>query len=157
VRLLRQAAGALIALVILFEEWGWDALHDVLALVGRLPPLAWLERRIAALPPYAALAVFAIPALALLPVKLVAVWLIAGGHALAGLLAIVVAKVVGTAVVARLFALTRPALMRMAWFARLHARWLVWKNGLLAQVRASAPWRAAAAMRRRWQRAWQRR
>jgi len=148
-RWLRRAVGLVVALVILFEEWGWDALQALAERIGRLPPLAWLERRIAALPPYAALAVFFVPALALLPVKIGALWLIGRGHALLGLAVIVAAKVAGTAVLARLFALTRPALMRLAWFARWHARWTAWKDALLAQVRASSAWRQAREMRRR--------
>jgi hypothetical protein len=146
-RFLRNVFGALVALVILFEEWGWEPLQAALARLGRLPPLAWLERRIARLPSYAALALLAVPALAILPIKLAAVWVITRGHALAGLLIIVAAKLVGTAVLARLFALTRPALMKIAWFARGYAYWTAWKNELLAWVRASALWRAAAAVR----------
>jgi len=150
VRWLRRAVGTAVALVILFEEWGWDALHEAAAWVGRWPPLAVLERWIARLPPYAALAVFSVPALALLPVKVGALWLIGRGHPLAGLGVIVVAKLAGTAVLARLFALTRPALMRLGWFARAHARWTVWKEALLAPVRASWAWRQVRGIRRRW-------
>jgi hypothetical protein len=148
--------GALVALVILFEEWGWEPLQAALARLGRLPPLAWLERRIARLPSYAALAILAVPALAILPIKLAAVWVITRGHAVAGLVIIVLAKLVGTAVLARLFALTRPALMRIDWFARGYARWTAWKNELLAWVRASAIWRAAAAMKQQVKAAFQR-
>lgn len=146
-RFVRAVFSALVALVILFEEWGWEPLQAALARLGRLPPLAWLERRIAKLPSYAALAILAVPALAILPIKLAAVWVITRGHALAGLVIIVLAKLVGTAVLARLFALTRPALMRLDWFARGYARWTAWKNELLAWVRGSALWRAAAALK----------
>jgi hypothetical protein len=148
-RFVRAVFSAIVALVILFEEWGWEPLQAALARLGRLPPLAWLERQIARLPSYAALALLALPALAILPVKLAALWVISRGHALAGLVIIVLAKVVGTAVLARLFALTRPALMRIDWFARGYARWTAWKNDLLAWVRASAFWRAAADLRRK--------
>jgi hypothetical protein len=108
---------------------------------------AWLERRISRLPPYAALAVFLVPTLMLLPVKLLALWLIGKGRAGLGLLVIVAAKVIGTAVVARLFMLTRESLMRLVWFARWHGRWIGWKDALLAQVRASAAWRGARRLR----------
>lgn len=148
-RFIRAFFGAVVALVILFEEWGWEPLQAALGWVARLPPLAWLERRIARLPSYAALAVLALPALAILPIKLAAVWLITMGHALAGLLIIIAAKLAGTAVLARLFALTRPALMRLDWFAHWYARWTAWKEELLAWVRNSAAWRAVAQMRRR--------
>jgi hypothetical protein len=147
VRFLRNVFGALVALLILFEEWGWEPLQALLARLTRLPGLAWLERRIAALPPYAALAVFFVPALALLPLKLAALWIVGQGHAVLGLLLILGAKVVGTAVVARLFALTRPALMSLDWFARLYGRWLAWKERLLARVRASAVWAVARSVK----------
>jgi hypothetical protein len=144
-----------LALLILFEEWGWDPLQQALVRLSERLHLRWLEPRIRALPPYAALALFALPALLLLPVKLLALWAIGQGHALTGLAVIVAAKVAGTAVVARLFTLTRPALQRLAWFAALHARWTAWKDALLAEVRATWPWRWARAVRWRWQRRWQ--
>ena len=155
-RLLRRAAEAPLALLILFEEWGWEPLKRAMAWVGRWPPLAWLERRIAALPPAAALAVIAVPSLLLVPVKLVALWLIGQGQALLGLAVIVVAKLVGTALVARLFHLTQPSLMRLAWFAALYARWTAWKEALFARVRASWTWRAGRAIKRRLAQRWAR-
>lgn len=146
----------LLALLILFEEWGWEPLQRLLARIGRWPGFRWIEGRVTSLPPYAALALFALPALLLLPVKLAALWLIGQGQAVLGLLIILTAKVVGTALVARLFTLTQPALMRLAWFARLWARWSVWKEALLAQVRASWPWRAGRVLKRQLQHRWAR-
>lgn len=131
-----------VALLILFEEWGWEPLGRLLALIGKLPVLRGIERRIAALPPYGALAVFCLPSLGLVPVKLAALWLVAQGQHLLGVAVIVVAKIAGTAVLARLFALTQPALMQLAWFARLYGRWTAWKAMVVARVRASAAWRA---------------
>jgi hypothetical protein len=154
---LKFALRWLLALLILFEEWGWEPLARLLGVLGRLPFFAWLERHIAKLPPYAALAVFFVPALALLPVKLVALWLIGSGRPGLGLLVIVIAKVVGTAMVARLFMLTRDSLMRLAWFARWHARWSIFKESLIAMVRASAPWRAARMLKASLRRFWRRR
>ena len=152
-RLKRLAAWPL-ALLILFEEWGWEPLQRGLAWLGRTLGLAWLENAIRRLPPYPALAVFLLPSLMLLPVKITALWLIGRGHAVLGAAVIVAAKVVGTAVVARLFSLTHDALMRLAWFARLYTRWTMWKDGLLAYVRASWPWRWGRWVKRRWQRQW---
>ena len=151
-RWLLQAASWPLALLILFEEWGWEPLQHALVRLSERLHLRWIEPRIRALPPYAALALFAVPALLLLPVKLAALWFIAAGHAVLGMLVIVGAKVLGTALVARLFTLTQPALMRLAWFARLHVRWIRWKDALLADVRASWAWRQARIARRRWRR-----
>ena len=147
-RWLRRKAGLCLALLILFEEWGWEPLSRLVTSLSRLAPLSWVERRIDALPPYAALVVFALPWLVLLPVKLLALWLIGAGQSLLGVLAIVVAKLVGTATVARLFTLTRPALMRLDWFAAGYRRWRAWKEGLLAQVRASEAWNWGQAVKR---------
>jgi hypothetical protein len=140
-----------LALLILFEEWGWEPLGRLLARLGRLPFFASVELRIRSLPPYASLTAFALPFLALLPVKVLALWLIARGHPLQGLVFILFAKLAGTALMARLFTLTQPALMRIAWFARYYGRWTAWKDALLARVRASPAWvaigRAKAALR----------
>jgi hypothetical protein len=119
----------------------------MLARLGRLPVFAQLERLVRALPPYAALAVFFLPALLLLPIKILALWLIARGKAGLGVVVIIAAKLVGTAVVARLFMLTRESLMRLAWFAHWYTRWTTWKDALLAQVRASVAWQRARRLK----------
>jgi len=156
IRFLKNLFSGLLALLILFEEWGWEPLQRALAWVGRLPGLRWLEERIRALPPYAALALFLLPTAMLLPVKLLALWLIGQGKILTGTLVILCAKVVGTAIVARLFTLTQPALMQLTWFARAYTRWLDWKEALLAQVRSSWPWRLGRVVKHRLQQRWQR-
>jgi hypothetical protein len=148
-RWLQRGVEALLALLILFEEWGWEPLKRVMAWIARWPPLGWLERRIASLPPYLALVVFFAPTLLLIPVKLAALWLIGRGQALLGVVTIVAAKLAGTALVAWLFHLTHPALMRLAWFAAFYARWTMWKGELLARVRASPVWRASRALKQR--------
>ena len=153
---LRRLAEALLALVILFEEWGWEPLRRAFAWVARLPLMAWLGRRIEALPPYAALCVFALPTLLLLPVKLAALWLIGSGHAGLGLAVIVGAKLAGTALLAHLFQLTRPALMQLGWFARIYTRWSAWKERVLTQVRASWAWRWGRVVKRKVAQRWAR-
>jgi hypothetical protein len=156
VHLLRGLIGWVLALIIVFEEWGWEPLQRALAWVGRLPGLRWIEARIRTLPPYGALSLFLLPTLLLLPVKLLALWLIGQGKVITGTLVIVTAKLVGTALVARLFSLTQPALMQLEWFARLYARWHRWKEGILSQVRASWPWRLGRVVKRRLLRLWKR-
>lgn len=139
-RLLTTLGIWLIAAVLLFEEWGWEYLAAILAWFGRLPGLRWIEGRIRTLPPYAALGLFAVPMLALLPLKLLALYWLGHGHTLLGLGVIVGAKVGGTALTARLFMLTQPTLMRLAWFARSYHRWMAFKERVLARVKASPAW-----------------
>ena len=155
--LLRNALTALLALLLLFEEWGWEPLARALAWLGRLPFVARAERWIQRLPPWAALLVFALPVLLLFPVKLLALYLFGIGQTLPGLALLAGAKLLGTAIVARLFQLTQPALMQFAWFARNYPRWKNWKDGVMAQVRASALWqrgRRIHARVRAWRASW---
>ncbi len=155
-RWLRRCVEALLALLILFEEWGWEPLKRAMAWLMRWPPLAWIERAIARLPPYAALAVFFVPTLLLLPVKLTALWLIGQGKAALGLAVIVGAKLAGTALVARLFHLTQPALMKLAWFARLYKGWTMWKDAWVLRIRASWAWRISRVLKKRVLQRWRR-
>lgn len=144
-RLFHLTLGPVLALVLIFEEWGWEPLQRLMARLARLPLWARMEALIIRLPPYAALMVFFVPALLLLPIKLLALYWISRGHAILGLLVVLTAKMMGTAAVARLFALTHPALMRMPWFANLYSRWKPWKDALIAQLKASHTWRAMSA------------
>ena len=136
--------GPVLALILIFEEWGWEPLQRLMARLARLPLWGRIERFIAGLPPYGALVVFFVPALMLLPVKLLALYWISRGHTILGLALVLAAKVTGTAAVARLFTLTQPALMRLAWFARLYGRWKPWKDALIVRVKASPVWRSTS-------------
>lgn len=148
-RILRSLLLAPVALLLLFEEWGWEPLAAAFAALGRLPWWGQLERLISRLPPWAALLVFGVPVGALVPIKLLALYLFGQGHVMLGLALVLAAKLVGTAIAARLFQLTQPALMQMAWFARLYTPWKNWKDRVLAQMRGAWPWRMAQRLKLR--------
>ena len=112
-KLLKALLLSAVALFLLFEEWGWEPLAAAFAALGRLPVWRQLERLIVRLPPWAALLAFGVPMLALIPIKLLAVYLLGQGHLATGLGIIVLAKLAGTAFAARLFQLTQPALMQI--------------------------------------------
>ncbi|MDB5741799.1 MAG: hypothetical protein JWR68_114 [Polaromonas sp.] len=155
-RLLKGLLLAPVALLLLFEEWGWEPLARCFAALGRLPLWRQLERFILGLPPWAALLAFGVPALALVPIKLLALFLLGKGHLAGGMALILSAKVAGTALAARLFQLTQPALMRIGWFARLYTPWKRWKDRMLRRVRVSYPWRLGRRTRRWNKKAWSR-
>lgn len=131
------------AIIILLEDWLWDDLARIAAAIGRLPVFRQLETFITGLPPYGALATLAVPSLLLVPVKLAALWFIAHGQSVPGLATVVVAKFAGTALVARIFMLTQPKLLRIGWFAWLHARLVAFKARLYAAIKASVIYQAA--------------
>lgn len=155
--LLRMLITPLLALVLVFEEWGWEPLAAALAKLSKLSVWAWVERHVASLPRWGALLVLGVPMLGLLPVKLLALYMLGHGHIVLSMAILIGAKVAGTAIVARLFQLTEPALMQFGWFAHWYPRWKIWKDGVLDKVRQSLAWRAvrrlkagAKRMGRRW-------
>ena len=131
-----------VLLVLLFEEWGWERLARFFARLAKLPFWAELENHIRSLSPWTSLLLFGLPVIALIPVKLLALYLFSQGHAALGITLVIATKIIGTALAARLFQLTEPAMMRLAWFARIYPPWKAWKDRVLSQVRQSAPWRA---------------
>ena len=139
----------LAALILLFEEWGWKPLSEALARLARYAPIARIERWIAALSPYPALLVFTLPTVLLAPLKLLAVWLLATGNYWTATGLFVAAKIAATALVARLFTLTQPSLMRIAWFARAYHWFVPWKDAFFTMIRASRPWRFARMLKNR--------
>jgi len=152
-KLLSILGMTLLVPVLLFEEWGWEPLARAAAKLSRLRILARIETALRALPPWAAVLAFFLPVLLLLPVKLFGLYLLGEGHAMSALLLLLAAKLVGTAIVARLFQLVEPALMQLPWFARFYPRWKAWKDGVFERVRLSAPWRAVRGFKngvRRW-------
>ena len=152
-RVLRGVLLTLAWIVLFIEEWGWRPLVALVARIARWPPLARFEARIANVPPRFALVLFLVPAVLLFPIKLLALWLIHEGRAVLGISVIVAAKVLGTALVGRLFVLTEPQLMQFAWFARAMNWWIATKQRLKELVAGWRSWRLARdAMRRA--RAW---
>ena len=135
------------ALILLFAEWGWEPLVVLLSRLSKYFVFARLEAWIATLPPYGALALFAAPAVCLIPLKLAALYLFATGHRTLGIGLIIFAKIAGTAVVARLYLLVRPQLMQIGWFKSAHDQFVPWKEQKFVEIRASGAWRTGRIVR----------
>jgi hypothetical protein len=150
--LLRIAKGAvdiLLALVLLFEEWGWRPLANLIARLRRFEIWARFENWLTMLPPYGALCAFVLPSCLIFPLKIAAVYLVAMGHFLTAALLLIGAKVAGTAILARIFVLTQPKLMQIGWFASLYDWVMPWKEALFERIRASWAWRYACVVKAR--------
>jgi hypothetical protein len=104
--------------------------------IAFLPLVRKFEAMILRLPPYATMVVFLLPMLTLFPLKVLAVYWLTCGYWFASVALLVTAKVLGTAIVARMYVVCQPKLMTIAWFRKLH-RWLTTTRDMLyAAVRA---------------------
>jgi hypothetical protein len=118
-----------LALLFLLEAWLWDHLEPLVARAVNVVP--WgrfkilIQRTIAELPPWAALGVFVVPFIVLLPLKFLEVYLLATRNWLGVAGVLVLAKLLGLGVTAFVFDATRDKLLQMAWFSRMYD-WFLW-------------------------------
>lgn len=145
-RVLTFPVALIAAFIVLLEDWLWDDLQRLAAWFGSLPIFKQIEALILRLPPTGALLLFLVPSLVLIPVKLFALWLLSRGHAVLGIGTVVAAKIAGTALVARLFTLTKPKLLTFNWFRFLYERLVAFKARVYARIKASYVYRATAAL-----------
>jgi len=106
------------ACVLAFEEWIWNHASALLRRIGRLPPFRWIEGWVHRRTPPQALALYLLPVLVVLPLKGFALGVIGHGHVAAGLGILFFAKVIGTAVLARVWQMTEPAITTYRWIRR---------------------------------------
>jgi hypothetical protein len=142
VRRLTRPLLILLAIVFLIEAWLWRHLGPVVErIVAQIPLRAvktWLAATIRKLPPAATLVVFVVPVAMLFPFKLLGLWLLAHKHWIAASIVLVLAKLVGVAVTAFVLEVTKPKLLKMAWFRWLYEHvlaWLAWAHDLVAPIR----------------------
>jgi hypothetical protein len=135
-RVLRGIFAVFAAIWMVIEEWIWDRLVTAMKWVARLPVIRRLEAHITKLSPKAAMALFVVPWLLLLPAKILGLWFLSTGHAVLGVLVFLVAKVAGTALLARLFTLTRGSLLQIGWFRRLYEWFTALRDRLYQYVKS---------------------
>ena len=133
-RLLLAPLSWLVAIVFLIEEVIWDWTARLMARLGAMRLIHAIETHIAALRPRWALVAFLLPSLILIPAKLIGLHAIAGGHLFIGSGVFILAKLLGMALFSRIFNLTRPALMQLAWFVRLYNAVMYYRNRIHAYL-----------------------
>lgn len=136
----------------LVEEWLWEPLQRLMQQLARLPVLRQISQGIARLPARWAAVVFVVPVLALFPFKLGGLWLIAHGKVALGVGVFIAAKIVGTALFAWLFALTKPALLSLPWFARAYGWVIGVRDTVHHWIRRQRAYRLTRLLVRRWPR-----
>ena len=132
----------LLAIAFLIEAWLWRHLEPIVEWVVALLPLRAVKARLAGmirkLPPAATLVVFVVPIVALFPIKVLGLWLLAHKHWIAAGVVLIFAKLVGLAITAFVFEVTRPKLLQLRWFRWLYEHvliWLDWAHELVAPIR----------------------
>ena len=145
-RALEIAIVPLAAAIVFFEQTLIKYLNVAMAAVAQWPPIAQLEAWLVRLPPYAALAAFVAPSILILPIKLVALWFAAMGLYGPALGTLIVGKMLGTAVLARLYRILRPTLMTIPWFAKADTWFFYWRDEAYAFVKSLPAWKRLSAM-----------
>lgn len=134
------------AAIVFIEETLLRYLGRAMAAIAGWPPVARLEAWLRGLPPWAALLAFAAPSLLVIPIKLSAVWF--AFHHRYGLsaLSIVIGKMLATALVARLYQVLRPTLVKMPWYLGAETWLFDWRDRLYAFVQALPAWQKVQAI-----------
>ncbi len=144
-RALEIAVVPFAAAVVFVEQVLIRYLNRMMAAVSRWPPVARLEAWLMSLPPWAAVFAFAAPSIIILPVKVSALWFAAHHRFVLATGAVVLGKILATAILGRLYRILRPTLMTLRWFA--------WADTKYAFVRSLPAWQQAKALAER-TRAW---
>lgn len=109
------------AAALLFEEWLWDRSTRAIARFVFTAHLSAIENWVRRRTPAQALCVFMLPVLIIYPFKVLALIALARGNVVLGGLAFLAAKFVATALFARLYQLTEPAILDFAFIRRVKA------------------------------------
>ena len=100
---------------------------------------------------WAVLIVFVMPFIVLLPLKFLEVYLLVHRQWIAAILVLVLAKLLGLGVTAFIFDVTKPKLLRMAWFRWLYELMLSWlerAHALIDPIKAPHHGAGSACSRR---------
>jgi hypothetical protein len=122
---------SLLAIILIFEEWLWDLLTAIGHALVRWLNLESFEQWLSQTSPTTALVAFSIPLLIVTPINLLAFGLLAHGLILEGIGLEIFAKLLGTLLVARVFALTKPQLLTFTFLRVIYTTitgWLQWAH-----------------------------
>jgi hypothetical protein len=142
----------LAACVLVFEEWIWNHASAVLRRIGRLLPFRWIEGWVRRRTPAQALALYVLPVLVVLPLKGFALGVIGHGHVALGFAILFLDKVIGTAVLARLWQITEPAITTYDWIRRGRDGFLRLRRRLYRWLHQQTVYRSTRALLERMKR-----
>ncbi len=145
-RLVTRVLFFVAACVLAFEEWIWNHASAFLRRVGRLPPFRRIEGWVRRRTPLQALTLYVLPVLVVLPLKGVALGVIGHGDVALGFAILFIAKVIGTAVLARVWQMTEPAITTYRWIRRGRDRFLHLRRRLYRWLYRQTVYRSTRAL-----------
>ncbi len=125
------------AVVLIIEEWLWDLLTAFGHSLVRWLNLESFEQWLSQTSPSLALVAFSIPIMIVTPINLIAFGLLAHGLILQGILLELLAKLLGTVLIARVFALTKPQLLTFTLLRVIYTTitgWLQWAHQQITET-----------------------
>ncbi|MDO9270971.1 MAG: hypothetical protein Q7T96_17845 [Methylobacter sp.] len=126
-----------LAIFLIIEEWLWDLLTAFGRSLSQWLNLQQFEQWLSQTTATMALVAFGIPILIVTPINLAAFGLLAKGLILQGILVEVLAKLLGTLLVARVFALTKPQLLTFTFLRVIYTTitgWLQWAHAKVTET-----------------------
>jgi hypothetical protein len=94
-----------------------------------------IQRFLKGLGPYQSLSILAVPLAIVEPLKLVALFVIGGGHFIAGILVMICAYAGSLFITERLFVVLKPKLLTLLWFAVAWRRFVAVRDNLIYWLR----------------------
>jgi hypothetical protein len=142
-RVIRLILISLAAIWMLFEDWVWDTIVDLMTEVGRLKIINRFESFLTRQNQYLLLTLFTFPFLIVIPAKLYGLYLIADGKVIRGVTIFIVAEVLITALVTRLFIISKDKLLQIKAFKTFYDWFKDKKEWLYSELRKLRAWQLA--------------
>jgi hypothetical protein len=147
--LVRVLLDVLVVPFVIFDEIVRPLFAPLIRALKALALVQRMERAVAALPPYAVLAVFVVPFLIAEPLKILGLYWLGTGHARIAIPTLIVAHGATFLIVERIFEAGREKLMMIGWVAPIITLVFRVRDALLDWVRASRAWQAIRQFARR--------
>jgi hypothetical protein len=139
----------IVAGYLLLSEVVWPAARPIVRAFARLKLAQRLRQWLETLGPYSALVILAVPASVIELLKLLALYWISTGHVITGTAALLALHVGSLLSTERLFAVLKPQLLTIRWFAAVWRPVEAVRDRLIRWVRATRAWEVLTALSRR--------
>jgi hypothetical protein len=117
---IKKALLSIFAVIVIIEEWLWDALTFAGQWISRILHLEKFDNWLLNATPNKALLAFLIPLILAAPFNILAVVLLAHGAIIEGILVEIGVKLFTTLLVARIFRLVKTTLLTFNWFSKIY-------------------------------------